>query len=103
MSNSKYMKIGGLWENTNQQGQKFLIGRFTYDSKILIVENKDWQKEGDPTHVILLCPYEQQQQTRPPAPPRSGQQGAAGPAPGRKPPEGSPGPAPWETGQGEIF
>ena len=101
MSNSKYMKIGGLWENTNQQGQKFLIGRFTYDSKILIVENKDWQKEGDPTHVILLCPHEQQQQTRPPAPPRPDRQGAARPA-GRKP-QGSPEPAPWETGQGEIF
>jgi hypothetical protein len=74
-----------LWEKTSANGRRYLVGRLG-GLRVLVFENRDYQAEGDATHVLLVgqapdYPQQHRQATaapdiQPPAQPRAPRQPA---------------------------
>lgn len=47
------LRATGLWERKSTKGETYLSGRVG-GLKLLVMRNRDHEKEDDPTHVLLF-------------------------------------------------
>ena len=53
------LKLGGLWKNTDKNGNEYLSGNFTYGTRLLIMKNSYKKEKGkDPDFIAYLAPKE---------------------------------------------
>ena len=57
MSENKMIPLTGLWKKTSAKGNTYLVGRLGL-CRVMVMANKNCQGEKDPTHHILISPYE---------------------------------------------
>ena len=50
------IKIGGLWESTDKNGNKYFSGTFTYGTKLLVKE-----KDNEPDYIVYVTRKEKQE------------------------------------------
>jgi hypothetical protein len=50
---SPMLRATNLWERTSAKGETYLAGRLG-GLRVLVMRNRDHDKEGDPTHVLLF-------------------------------------------------
>lgn len=48
------LKAAGLWRKTSAKGNEYFVGRLG-GVKVLVLENRDKQSEGDPTHNLFFA------------------------------------------------
>lgn len=53
---SDLLKICGVWIRTDEKGNVRLSGRYSYDTKIVILPNLKRESDGDPSHFVFLAP-----------------------------------------------
>ena len=51
------LKLGGLWKNTDKNGNEYLSGNFTPFTKLQIFENSYKKNPSDPDYVMRLVPH----------------------------------------------
>ena len=57
---SELIKIGGLWEGQDKNGNKYFSGTFTYGTKLLVMSNSFKEKESEPDFIVYLTKKEKQ-------------------------------------------
>ena len=58
---SELIKIGGLWESTDKNGNKYFSGTFTYGTKLLVMSNSFKEKEHEPDYIVYITKKEKQE------------------------------------------
>ena len=48
------LKAAGLWRRTSAKGNEYFVGRLG-GVKVLVLENRDWQSDSDPTHHLFFA------------------------------------------------
>lgn len=59
---SNLVLISGLWSGQTKAGVQKLTGTLTPTSQIIILPNKNKQRENQPDYLMYMAPYEKKQQ-----------------------------------------
>ena len=57
------IKIGGLWEGKDKNGNKYFSGSFTYGTKLLVMSNSFKEKDNEPDYIVYLTKKEKQEES----------------------------------------
>ena len=52
---SDLIKIGGLWQNKDKNGNDYFSGNFTYGTKLLVMTNSYKDKDNDPDYMVYIA------------------------------------------------
>ena len=58
---SDLIKIGGLWQNKDKNGNDYFSGNFTYGTKLLVMTNSYKDKENDPDYMVYIAQKEKKE------------------------------------------
>ncbi len=58
---SELVKIGGLWEGKDTNGNKYFSGTFTYGTKLLVMSNSFKEKDNEPDYIVYITKKEKQE------------------------------------------
>lgn len=53
------IRLCGLWTNSTKDGKKFMSGKLSYSSKVLIFKNEKKRDEKDPDYFLYVDQAEQ--------------------------------------------
>lgn len=53
---SERIRICSLWRNTAKDGTSYLMGSFTFGTKLLVYPNKYKKTDKDPDYVVSIVP-----------------------------------------------
>ena len=51
---SDLIKIGGLWQNKDKNGNDYFSGGFTYGTKLLVMSNTFKDKDNEPDFIVYV-------------------------------------------------
>ena len=51
---SALIKIGGLWQNKDKNGNDYFSGGFTYGTKLLVMSNTFKDKDNEPDFIVYV-------------------------------------------------
>ena len=55
-NNKDLLKVGGLWKNTDKNGNDCFSGDFTFGTKMLVFKNTFKKQENEPDFNVFLSP-----------------------------------------------
>jgi hypothetical protein len=58
---SELVKIGGLWEGKDKNGNKYFSGTFTYGTKLLVMSNSFKEKNNEHDYIVYITKKEKQE------------------------------------------
>ena len=58
---SDLIKIGGLWQNKDKNGNDYFSGNFTYGTKLLDMSNTFKEKDNEPDFIVYIGKKEKQE------------------------------------------
>ncbi len=59
---SDLIKLGGLWEGKDKNGNKYFSGGLTYGTKLLVMSNSFKEKENEPDYIVYIAKKEKEQE-----------------------------------------
>ena len=51
---SDLIKIGGLWQNKDKNGNDYFSGGFAYGTKLLVMSNTFKDKDNEPDFIVYV-------------------------------------------------
>jgi len=61
MSDNK-VRLTGLWRNESEKGSIYLVGSMSPSSKLLVLENRYKESQGDPDYVAFITKNEKKEE-----------------------------------------
>jgi len=58
---SDMIRIGGLWEGRDKNGQPYFSGRLTATSRLLVFRNSFTEGQNPPDYIAYLAPVEKKE------------------------------------------
>ncbi len=59
---SDLIKLGGLWEGKDKNGNTYFSGGLTYGTKLLVMSNSFKEKENEPDYIVYIAKKEKEQE-----------------------------------------
>ena len=58
---SELIKIAGLWEGKDKNGNTYFSGNYTYGTKLLVMSNSFKEKDNEPDYIVYITKKEKQE------------------------------------------
>tara|TARA_Y100000310_G_scaffold271169_1_gene285536 strand:- start:2409 stop:2633 length:225 start_codon:yes stop_codon:yes gene_type:complete len=55
---NELLKLGGLWKNTDKNGNEYFSGNYTYGTKLLIYINTFKERDNEPDYILYITKQE---------------------------------------------
>lgn len=55
---NRMIKLTGLWERENKDGEKRLLGTLSPFSRLVVLPNKRKEREEDPDYIAFIAPVD---------------------------------------------
>lgn len=55
---NELLKLGGLWKNTDKNGNEYFSGNYTYGTKLLIYRNTFKERDNEPDYILYITKQE---------------------------------------------